>query len=176
MNKEIEYEINNTAYDEYLTKDDGGGIKCKNYQVCNTLLPLWWFNNNNNYLCTNCQIMFGDWGIISGKGILKIIDNIDCPICLEYNKGISQPRCEHYICIECFKRCYFSEENNHDIEPIFPYSDIEDEYFNDNLNPKWEKDYPLITIYNEEYDKWEERCDQKYDSEEYLRSCPLCRK
>ena len=176
MNKDIDYEINNIAYDEYLTKEEGGGIKCKNYKVCNTLLPHYWFDIKNNYLCINCYIMFSTWGINTGKGILDIIDNIECPICLEYKQGISQPRCEHYLCIDCFKRCYFSEENDINNEPIFPYSDIEELYYQDSSNPKWEIEYPLIKVYNEECNKWEEMCDEKYDSEEYLRICPLCRK
>ena len=38
----------------------------------------------------------------TGKGILEISDNIECPICLEYKKGVSQPNCNHFTCIDCF--------------------------------------------------------------------------
>lgn len=175
MNRDLNYEKNNLEYDEVFTEIDGGGIKCKNYELCECILPKWWFECKQNYLCTNCHIMFGTWGENYGKGILEIINNIDCPICLECKKGISQPNCDHFVCIDCFKRCYYSDDDE-DNKPIFPYLDMEDEYYEDNLNPKWKKDYPLIELYNKEYDKWEEEKNEKYDNEENLRKCPLCRK
>ena len=36
MDRDIEYENNNIAYD-YSEED--GGIKCKNYELCDVLLP-----------------------------------------------------------------------------------------------------------------------------------------
>ena len=163
----MNYEINN--------KQDCEGIKCENYILCNEILPLWWIKYNDNYLCNNCYILFGTWGNINkGKGILETIDNIKCPICLENKKGISQPNCNHFLCIDCCKRCYFGDENIN--EPIFPYPDIENEYYEDEFNLKWEKEYPLIELYNKEYEKWQNDQDEKYDNEEYLRKCPLCRK
>ena len=50
------------------------------------------------------------------------------------------------ICIECFKRCYYGDFSN---EPTFPYPEIEDEYYDDMNNIKWELNYPLIKEYNE---------------------------
>ncbi len=94
---------------------------------------------------------------------------------MEFKKCISQPSCEHSVCIDCFKRCYYGDENR-EAEPIFPYSDVEDEYYDDENNPKWDNDYPLIKIYNEEHNKWEDKKTEKYEKEEYLRHCPLCRK
>ncbi len=173
MKRDLEYEKNNIGYDEQYTKKDGGGIKCKNYIVCNSLLPDWWFDCKNSYLCTNCHMMFGTWGDYVGKGVLEITKKLECPICLEIKKCISLPRCEHSVCIECFKRCYYGSEEN---EPAFPYPEIEDEYDNDSENPKWNNNYPLIEIYNEEYEIWLDEKEEKYSNEEYLRKCPLCRK
>lgn len=82
------------------------------------------------------------------------------------------PRCEHSVCIECFKRCYYGSKEN---EPEFPYPEIEEEYDDDPENPKW-NNYPLIQIYNEEYDIWLDEKEEKYLNEENLRKCPLCRK
>jgi hypothetical protein len=98
----------------------------------------------------------------------------ECPICLEFKRSISHPNCEHTLCIECFKRCYYGDDNTEN-EPKFPYPDIEDEYYEDQDNPKWETDYTLIKIYNEEWNKWDDEKTQKYN-EEYLRTCPLCRR
>ena len=114
--KDTEYENNNIAYDLQHAEEDGGGIKCKNYELCESVLPRWWFECKGNYLCTNCHMLFGTWKFQgqeykTGKGILEISDNLECPICLEENKrGISQPNCEHTLCIDCFKRCHYGKD------------------------------------------------------------------
>lgn len=180
MNRDLIYEENNIGFDYQYTKEEGGGIKCKNYEICKCVLPKWWFECKGNYLCTNCDMMFGTWGSgensHTGKGILEISDNIDCPICLEVKKGISQPRCNHSLCVDCFKRCYYGDSSNDDGEPIFPYPDIEDEYYDDQENIKWANDYPLIKTYNEEWIKWDDERIENYECENYLQRCPICRK
>ena len=165
MNRDLAYENNNIGYDEQYTEEDGGGIKCKNYELCESVLPKWWYNCKGKYLCTNCDMMWR-------KGILEINDNLECPICLEVKRGISQPNCEHTVCIDCFKRCYYGDQSG---EPQFPYPDIEDEYYDDQENPKWNIQYPLIKIYNDEYKKWDDNREKKYNNEEHLRRCPFCR-
>jgi len=174
MNRDFDYEKNNIGYDYQYTEEDGGGIKCKNYELCECILPEWWFECKGNYLCTNCHMMFGTWGTQIGKGVLEISDNIKCPICMEVKRGISYPRCDHYVCISCFKRCWYRDDSD---EPEFPYSsDIEDEYYDDMENAKWLIEYPLIQIYKEECDKYENEKDEKYNNEQNLRLCPICRK
>lgn len=177
MNRDLNYEKNNIGFDYKYTEEDGCGIKCKNYELCECVLLKWWFECKGNYLCTNCHMMFGTWGSgensHTGKGILEISNNIDCPICLEVKKCISQPRCNHSLCISCFKRCYYGDNDG---EPVFPYPDIEDEYYDDTENIKWANDYPLIKIYNEEFNKWDDEKMEKYENEHNLRLCPICRK
>ena len=176
MERDLEYENNNIAYDWQYTEEVGGGIKCKNYELCEAVLPKWWFECKGNYLCINCHMLFGTWGgSHTGKGILEISDNLECSICLENKRSITQPNCEHTVCIKCFKRCYYGDDNTEN-EPKFPYPYIEDEYYEDQDNQKWDTDYPLIKIYNEEWDKWDDEKNQKYENEENLRKCPLCRK
>lgn len=176
MERDFEYEKNNVGYD--WQSPNGYGIKCKNYIICEAVLPNWWFQCKCCYLCTNCHQAYGTWGPSHrGNGILDIFGEtkLECPICLETKKCISQPTCNHHICIDCFKRCYYEEKSND--EPIFPYSsDIEDEYESDQLNAKWDNDYPLINIYNEEWNRWEDAREEKYESEQNLRKCPICRK
>jgi hypothetical protein len=103
-------------------------------------------------------MMFGTWSNgeyeQTWKGILEMSNNLECHICLEIKECISQPRCNHSLCISCFKRCYYGDENIEG-KPIFPYPDIEDEYDDDTENIKWANDYPLIKIYYEKLDKWE---------------------
>lgn len=118
--KDTEYENNNIAYDYKYTEEVGGGIKCKNYELCETVLPKWWFECKGNYLCTNCHMLFGTWesqGMqYTGKGILEISDNLECPICLDKKRGISQPNCDHTLCINCFKRCHYGKGEEYENE------------------------------------------------------------
>ena len=176
MKRDIQYENSNIGFDWQSPEERGGGIKCKNYELCDAVLPKWWFECKGNYLCTNCHMMFGTWGsgvnAHTGKGTLDISDNLECPICFEVKRSISQPNCEHTICIDCFKRCYYGDTSN---EPQFPYPDIEDEYDGDENNPKWDNDYPLIKKYNDDFKKWDDENTKKYENEEYLRKCPVCR-
>lgn len=174
MERDLDYENNNIGFDHQYPEEGGGGIKCKNYELCGCILPEWWFDCKGNYLCTNCHMLFGNWKGHLGKGELEIIDDLECPICLENKRSIAQPRCEHTSCIECFKRIYYGNDDTEN-EPTFPYPNIEDEYYEDQDNPKWETDYPLIKIHNEEWNKWDDEKNQKYEEELHLRKCPLCR-
>jgi hypothetical protein len=166
MNRDFDSENSNIGYDFQYTKEDGGGIKCKNYVICECVLPKWWFDFKGNYLCNNCDMLFGT---------LKTTNNVECPICLETTECISQPGCNHSLCISCFKRCYYGDQNIEG-KPIFPYPDIEEEYYEDTENIKWENDYPLIKMYSEEDMNWEDAKQTKYENEKNLRSCCLCRK
>jgi hypothetical protein len=153
MERDFNYENNNIGYDYQYPEKDGGGIKCKNYILCEIVLPKWWFECKGCYLCINCHIMYGTWGTQVGKGILEITNNLECPVCLEIKECILHPICNHSVCIDCFKQCYYGDKM-HDEEPIFPYPNIQDEYDDDQENIKWNNDYPLIKIYNEKFNKW----------------------
>ena len=164
MERDFDYENSNIAY---YDQEDCDGIKCKNYQVCNEVLPKWWFDCKGHYRCVNCDVMF--------RENLEFINNIECPICLDIKKGVKQLQCNHCICIKCFKRCYYGDETREG-EPIFPYPDIEDEYYDDTDNPKWDNDYPLLKKYNKHWNRWDGEISKKYNNEQHLRKCPLCRK
>ena len=51
MQRDLNYENNNVGFDWQYTAEDGGGIKCKNYELCEHILPKWWFECKGNYLC-----------------------------------------------------------------------------------------------------------------------------
>lgn len=146
---------------------------CPNYVLCKVKAPQCIFYCHAS-MCTNCNITFGTW--MGGKGIPLKSEIDECPICFDQHvQGISQPFCDHMICIKCFNRCYYGDDDEN--EPQFPYSsEIEDEYYDDRENPKWEIDYPLIKEYNEAWDHWDEAKSEKRCNEEYLKRCPICRK
>ena len=172
MSRDLVHEEENIGYDKQYPN---GSIKCKNFMFCKSVLPNWWYDRKGKYLCTNCDMLFGTWGNQIGKGILPIIKNAECPICLEIKTCISQPRCDHYTCIDCFKRCYYGENIN---EPPFPYPEIENEYYNhsDPDDPEWFIKYPLIQKYNDDFNALLDQKEEKMNSEYYLQQCPLCRK
>ncbi len=162
-NRDLQYEEENIGYDSQYPD---GGIKCKNYELCEAVLPTWWFECKENYLCTNCDMLFG---------LLRFSDDVECGICLESTRGVSHPNCDHKLCIQCFKRSYYGDKCM-ETEPKFPYPDIEHAYFDDQENPQWNIDYPLIKAFNEAWNQWDDDRQDKYENEEYLRKCHICRK
>ena len=100
--KDCEYEANNVSYDEQYSEETGGGIKCKNYELCHSVLPQWWYDCMGRYTCTHCDMMFGTWGTQTGKGVLQFKDSVECPICYDTKRGVSQARCDHFVCVDCF--------------------------------------------------------------------------
>jgi|SRR6056300_657232 hypothetical protein len=143
---------------------------CKNFEFCgSTRWP-----HPNSYLedggdpdlCLNCARMF--------RKELVFKNDVECPVCFETKRGITLPNCEHAICIECFRDCYYGPDFD---EPDFPYSkDIEEEYEEYGGlcdTPKsFLEQYPLIYEYEEE-------CNRRYDRQKDMTSvnsrCPLCR-
>ena len=104
-------------------------IKCLNYIVCTNKLFVWECKTDG--ICSSCI------GIFTKK--LNFIENIECPICFEIEKGVQQLDCNHYVCIKCFKRSHVFDWDSK--QPPFPYpSDIEDEYEQNPNHPKWEND------------------------------------
>lgn len=181
--RDLDYEEKNVGYDWQYPK---GGIKCKNLELCGVVLPKDWWLYKARYLCTACHDQFGTWSgtnimtgekiIKTGKGVLEFKDNIECPICLEENvRGVNQPNCEHIICLKCFKRCYYGDEMKESC-PKFPYPELINEYYDDQENPKWKTDYSLIEKYNKDLDEWDDKKLRKFQNEENLRNCSLCRK
>jgi len=154
---------------------EGLDIKCRNFELCETSMPLENLGCRSGELCMNCDMLYSDWkNGQCGTGILEFNNEIECPICLELKRSIKFPNCSHYICLDDFKRMFYGEIREN--EPSFPYcEEIENEYYEDQNNIKWEKDYPLIEKYNEQHNIWEDEYERKYNEEENLRKCPICR-
>lgn len=146
-------------------------VNCPNYLICNEKMPLRFLMCHNG-MCINCDVMFGTWR--GGKGVLEIADNIECPVCLEFKKCVSQPMCDHFICIDCFKRCFFP--NYGEYQPPFPYSEeIYEEYEDSPDDPKWKND-DAIKKWLIDCDAYEDYLEAKSEQESNLRICPICRK
>lgn len=105
-----------------------------------------------------------------GKGELPQHENVECIICLENKLCVEQALCDHKICVNCFKRCYYGELEY----PKFPYPEMQEEFCEDPENEKW-LNYPLIKEWDNLIDILSDIRDEKYKNEEYLRQCPICR-
>ena len=144
-------------------------IHCPNYIICRSMVPRNVLNYYNG-LCYYCDNMFGV--AKGGKGILKAVDNVECPICLETTRCVTQPKCEHTICVECFKRCYYGDYNEK-TRPKFPYSkEYEQSYYSDYNNPLWIND-KAVKKWLDDWDKWNKIMLLKNEKENYLQLCPI---
>ena len=172
MVRDEEYESNNTVYTEEGYRD----IKCKNYEMCKGMFDYRMVGSsygipgckNYEYLCDSCYYRYGKWN--GGKGELRRFDGLTCPVCLEINRCIEQPHCDHTICIQCFKNCYDGIFK----EPTFPYTDDIKEQYEESEDPdSFREKYPLLIEYEEEYNR---QLDAQEVMAELNGKCPLCRK
>lgn len=146
---------------------------CPNEIICGTKVPEYILNNNQDRICSFCDEKWGKWK--GGKGILdqKIID--ECPVCYCENVlAISNPNCDHFLCIKCFKMCYATviPGSSYDPEPRFPYPQYYDLYATDPYSDVW-YDYPEILSWIQQWNQWEDR---RTSQKNKLARCPLCRK
>jgi hypothetical protein len=152
--------------------------KCLNYSFCNQIGPELYLLKTG--MCYECDETFETY--ICSREKQDRCDITECPICLETKLCMTQPKCNHYTCIDCIKRCYYTDHNlDIEHEPEFPYDDnIKKEFhtdiYNGIENPKWTED-PLIESYEEAWANWDGNRQTTHEREiQYLRKCPLCRK
>lgn len=145
---------------------DQKDVPCKNYWLC----KIEYYDHpcgtraSRKGLCVGCDVVYGKE--------LELVDEVECPVCLETGPGVVQPRCTHVTCLECFKRMRHGDEDL-DNEPKFPYSSkIEEEYDNrsDDDDPRWELD-PNIIRWRDEWNAW----DDARQPGANLLICPMCR-
>jgi hypothetical protein len=151
--------------------------KCINDILCKTESPIE-TTIDNKALCLECDMFYGKYN--GGPGKLNIKESTSCCFCFKkQQKCIKQTKCDHYLCITCFKKIYNLTENKFTIKIVnFPYPEVEEEYNNDPYNEKWNcVDYQLIQQFN---DNLNDRCDKEeyYYSvcRQYLKKCPECYK
>lgn len=118
--QDLVYEKENMIKDRHFGKSFFHEyIKCKNYKLCKNTIDTDNYKDHSDYLCEYCRINFG--GDPPSKGELIFKESISCPVCLECDKteGVSLPRCEHYVCIKCMRKCFFREDY-----PPYPTVDL----------------------------------------------------
>lgn len=184
--RDLQYEQANIGYDCQYPE---GGIKCKNYELCEHILSPDWFSWYGNYLCLTCD--GGSLGF--GWRELEFKENAEeCVVCNETgNKQLKFPaNCGHWFCTPCSRNILFWDETRYHLSPV-PYGCPPCP--NDCINPlKGKQCY--CENYDEILERWEQenpRHYKKYNDAENLsvelsetvagsvfgsRKCPLCRK
>ena len=102
--KQTEYENHYTIRTYYTCSHDCKPIKCPNYLFCNSLCPQWYLYCHKGF-CVNCAICYGK--------LLNTMDNVKCTFCTKKNTlGVQNPKCDHYLCVDCFKRLYYGPDDD----------------------------------------------------------------
>lgn len=117
---------------------------CKNHMIC----------QNRSYredgLCFDCYNIFGEWRLNKKSEVIVKDDNEICPICDENKTVIYRMNCDHFTCIDCFKKIYYGIELKK--PQIKIGSNLED--YKDNLK-RYEK---IQNIYITLPDKFSTKC------------------
>jgi hypothetical protein len=152
-------------YRDVICHHDCEPVKCPNFAVCGEIGPQWYFNCHRGW-CWSCKDKFG-------KTLTFLEEPAECPICTEVGSCVVQPNCNHSICITCFKRTRIDGPPR-EPQPPFPYPDRDDEYNSLDAPAELLRD-PLVLAWNTQLEHQDLERSMRYQAEEYLRKCPLCR-
>ena len=179
--RDFEYERMNVGYDGQYPE---GGTKCKNYELCEQILPLWWYECTGCYLCTNCDI-FG-WKELEFRDSSE-----ECSVCCETtHKQVKFPtNCGHWFCVLCSRNILFWDETRYHLSPVkfgcppCPNGCVNpekgkqcycEEY--DETIEQWKNENP------DKYDEYNDAEDQSIELSETVsgsvfgsKTCPMCR-
>jgi len=150
----------NYKYPNVICDHDCQPKNCANALVCGHYNYPEWVVNFKYGCCIHCAREFGK--------VLEFSED-ECPVCLETKTCVTMLNCSHKECITCFKRATYGADPPP--QPEFPFPDRWDEYEDGLLD-----DHPLIVEWNRKMDAWGREREENYESERYLRCCPLCRK
>ena len=186
MVRDLQYEQLNTIYDEGYERN---GIKCKNYELCQNILPPDHYERYAQYLCPQCDngsLGFG-WNELEFR-----IGEEECVVCNETsNTQLKFPaNCGHWFCISCSRNILFWDETQYHLSPI-PFGCPPCP--NGCTNPVKGKQCYCVN-YDEILERWEQENPDKYnewnDAEHISihesepisgsvfgsKQCPLCRR
>ena len=186
--RDLHYEQTNVGYDCQYSE---GGIKCKNYELCEHILPPDSWECTASYLCMNC----GKWFKVGGFGWdeLEFKDcNEECVICNEtVTKKLKFPaNCGHWFCIPCSRNILFWDETRYHLSPEpFGCPPCPNGCVNhikgkqcyceayDEILERWENEYPdKYQEYNDAENLSVQLSETTPGSVFGSKKCPLCRK
>lgn len=140
-------------------------VDCPNFALCSESCPKWYLSCHGGR-CLHCNMFFG-------KNLTFKEEPEECPVCMETAQCVVQPKCDHAMCISCFKRCWNGAPRPE--QPPFPYPEREEEYESLECPSELHND-PLVIAWNNELTRQDDEVSARYEAEGNLRKCPLCRK
>jgi hypothetical protein len=110
--RDLIYEQNNIGYDEQYTEETGGGVKCKNYLLCNRVLPFDWFDHYGNYLCMSCDMF--EWNELEFRNTDSdcVVFYTHCDIEMKFPTN-----CNHWFWVDCCRNILFWDETRYHLSP-----------------------------------------------------------
>lgn len=186
--RDLQYEQSNIDYDSQYPE---GGIKCKNYELCESILQPDHWKYYANYLCMSC----GSWFKISGFGWNELEfkeSDEECIVCNETgNKQVKFPaNCGHWFCISCSRNILFWDSSRYCLSPVpFGCPPCPNKCINpikgkqcycedyDEILDHWKEEYPdKYKEYNDAENLSIELSETTTGSVFGSKKCPLCRK
>ena len=176
--RDLEYENNNRESDCQYEN----GIKCKNYELCEGVLPPDHYVGFENYVCMTCDRSGFGW-----KELDFVDGDDECSICLDVvTRKLKFPtKCGHSFCISCSKNILFYNECRYHLSPVAygcppcpnecdnPMKGIQCYcYEYDDVQETWKRENPM------EYNRWnDEDLDAGNTGWEVFgsKTCPLCK-
>jgi len=138
-----------------MNKEDSRLERCYFCEVPNIYPSLFMHFENELFICcetpSSCEFMIDK--------LNTIIENEECPICLETKRTIELPTCCHRVCLECCKTIYFGKSDTniipvHPVEinfnitlPHFPYQILDEEGEENDDEEKLTKYYEFQNKY-----------------------------
>ena len=189
MERDLQYEQANIIYDEGYQRNC---IKCKNYELCESILTPDNYEHCFGYLCMTC----GDWFKVGGFGLNELEfrqSEEECVVCNEKtNTQLKFPtNCGHWFCISCSRNILFWDESRYHMSPVpfgcqpCPNGCINPEKGRqcycieyDTIQDEWKQNDP------DKYKEWNDAESESIELSEDLnpgsvfgsKKCPLCRK
>ena len=168
-----------------LSEKNNDMLPCPNVKVCGNYEHKDVFNCYHGR-CMNCDVFLGEWQ--GGRGNLEFKTIDMCCICHEEGiEGVSMPKCQHFICVECFKKCFDLTD-----EPFFPQElhdhldelcALGEEFPDESGNRHYEilaERHPeiseIIMTYVDGCESVHNREHLNSDDRRRLARCPLCRR
>ena len=137
-------------------------VPCPNFEVCDG------YRDPQLRTCGNCTFR----RIVNKKkDILTFKDDIECPVCLECKREVTNINCDHYICVDCFREMHRYIEDGEG--PPFPGDETTEEDYNNN--PEKYENVPSFKKWLDCCETYYDEIDKKNDERQNLRLCPLCR-
>jgi hypothetical protein len=129
----------NVGFDDNFTIWRGGGIKCRNYEVCEMLMLRESASAHNNYVCALCMLFFGGPLTFSAPQKPQL-----CRRCACVSRAVKYQDCVHFLCVQCFRLAWMGPEAEWEDEPPFPYDNsvriLYDAFYLKN-NPNFDAQY-----------------------------------